>query len=142
MWAIPLKNKNSKTKTDEFSKILTTSKRKPLKIESDRGTEFYNSTFQNFLKAKNIQQYSRFTDKGPSVAERLIRSVRNLLKKPVFLAGRPDWLRELSAVVKQINNTIHHSTKMTQFKLVKRQVKNYSTPIFKFQESDRNQNLT
>ena len=36
-WAIPLKNKYSQTITIEFSNILTKSKRKPLKIESDRG---------------------------------------------------------------------------------------------------------
>ena len=36
LWAIPLKNKYSQTITNEFSNILTTSKRKPLKIESDR----------------------------------------------------------------------------------------------------------
>ena len=41
LWAIPLKNKYSQTITNEFSNILSTSKRKPLKIESDRGTEFY-----------------------------------------------------------------------------------------------------
>ena len=58
LWAIPLKNKYSQTITNEFSNILTTSKRKPLKVESDRGTEFYNSIFQNFLKSKNIQHYS------------------------------------------------------------------------------------
>ena len=81
LWAIPLKNKYSQTITNEFSNLLTTSKRKPLKIESDRGTEFYNSIFQNFLKSKNIQHYSRYTDKGPSIAERVIRTVRNLLKK-------------------------------------------------------------
>ena len=50
LWAIPLKNKSSQTITNEFSNILTTSKRKPLKFESDRGSEFYNSIFQNFLK--------------------------------------------------------------------------------------------
>ena len=77
MWAIPLKNKYSQTITNEFSNILTTSKRKPLKIESDRGNEFYNSIFQSFLKAKNIQHYCRFTDKGPSIAERVIRIIRN-----------------------------------------------------------------
>ena len=113
LWAIPLKNKSSKTITNEFSNILTTSKRKPLKIESDRGAEFHNSIFQNFLKSKNIHHYSRFTDKGPSIAERVIRTVRNLLKKPIFLAGNADWLSELPSVIKQYNNTIHHSTKMT-----------------------------
>ena len=113
LWAIPLKNKYSQTITNEFSNVLTTSKRKPIKKESDRGTEFYNSIFQNFLKGKNIHHYSRYTDKGPSIAERVIRTVRNLLKKPVFEKGKADWLSELSSVTKQYNNTIHHSTKMT-----------------------------
>ena len=52
LWAIPLKNKYSQTITNEFSKILTISKRKLLKIESDRGKEWYNSIFQNFMKNK------------------------------------------------------------------------------------------
>ena len=34
LWVIPLKNKYSQTITNEFSNILTTSKRKPLKIKS------------------------------------------------------------------------------------------------------------
>ena len=63
LWAIPLKNRNSQTITNEFSNFLTTSKRKLLKIESDRGSERYNSVFQNFLKSENVQHYSRLTDK-------------------------------------------------------------------------------
>ena len=114
LWAIPLKKKYSQTITNEFSNILTTSKRKPLKIESDTGTEFYNSIFQNLLKTKNIHHYSRFTDKGPSIAERVIKTIRNLLKKPVFLAGNADWLTELPSIVKKYNNTIHHSIEMTR----------------------------
>ena len=113
LWATPLKNKYSQTITNEFSNILTTSNRKPLKIESDRGSEFYNSIFQNFLKTKNIHHYCRFTDKGPSIAERVIRTLRNLLKKPVFEKGNADWLSELSSVVNKYNNTIHNSIKMT-----------------------------
>ena len=113
LWAIPLKNIYSQTITNEFSNILTTSNRKHHKIESDRRTEFYNSIFRNFLKLKNIHHYSRFTDKGPSIAERVIRTVRNFLQKPIFLAGNANWLNELSAVVNKYNNTIHSSTKMT-----------------------------
>ena len=113
MWAIPLKNKYSKTVTDAFSNILTTSKRSPIKIESDRGAEFYNSIFQNFLKSKKIHHYSRFTDKGSSVVERMIRSVRILLKKPVFEKGNADWISELPSAIKKYNNTIQNSIKMT-----------------------------
>ena len=54
LWAISLENKYSQTITNQFSSILSTSKRKLLKIESDRGTEFYNSISQNFLNLKNI----------------------------------------------------------------------------------------
>ena len=53
-WCKPMKNKNSKTITDEFLNVLSQSKRKPLEIESDRGGEYYISVFQNFLKSKNI----------------------------------------------------------------------------------------
>ena len=113
LFAIPLKNKYSQTITNEFSNNLTTSKRKSFKLESDRGAEFYNITFQNFLKSKNIQLYSRFTDKGPSIAERVIRTLGNLLKKPVFEKGKADWLSELPSIIKQYNNSIHHSIKMT-----------------------------
>ena len=112
--------RNSQTITNEFSNILTTSKRKPLKLESDRGTEWYNSVFQNFLKSKNIRHYFRFTDKGPSICERVIRAIRNLLRKPVFEKGNPDWSSELPSVIKKYNNTIHSSTKMTPIQASKK----------------------
>ena len=38
--------------------------------------------------------------------------MRSLLKKPVFEKGKADWLSELPSVIKQYNNTIHHSIKM------------------------------
>ena len=46
LWAIPLKNKYSQTITNEFSNILTKSKRSPLKIESDLGSEFIIVSFK------------------------------------------------------------------------------------------------
>ena len=50
LWAILLKNKYSQTITDEFPNILTTSKRKPLRLENDRGREWYISLLQNLLR--------------------------------------------------------------------------------------------
>ena len=120
LWGIPLKNKYSQTITTEFSNILTKSKRKPLKLESDRGSELYNNIFQNFNKNKNIHHYSRYTEKGPSIAERVIRTIRNLLKKPVSEKRNADWLSELPSVIKQYNNTIHSSTKITPIQASKK----------------------
>ena len=104
----------------DFSNILATSKRSPLKLESDGGAEFYNSFFQNSLKSKNIQHYSRFTDKDFSIAERLFRTKMILIMKPVFLKRNADWLKEISSVIKQYNNTIHSSTKMTPIQAFKK----------------------
>ena len=120
LWAIPLKNKSSQLVTNTFSKILRTFKRSLGKIESDRGAEFYNSIFQNFLKAKSIQHYSTFTDKGPSIAERVIRTVRNLLKEPVFEKRNANWISELPSVNKQYNITIHSSIKLTPIQASKK----------------------
>ena len=88
MWTKPLKIKNSQTITERFSSTLTTSKRNLLKIESDRGAELYKIMFQTFLKSKNMQQYSRFTDKEPSIDEKVFKTVRNLIKKTCFFSRK------------------------------------------------------
>ena len=82
--AIPPKNKNSQSQTQKFLNILSISKQSPVKMENDGGAEFYNSIFQKFLKSKNKQHYSRLTDKGPSIAERVIKTIINLIKNPIF----------------------------------------------------------
>ena len=65
------------------------------------------------MKSENIHLYSRFTDKGPPIAERVVKILRNLLKKPVFLAGNANWLSELPSVIKKYNTSSHNAIKMT-----------------------------
>ena len=112
-WTIPLKNKFSQSITDAFSEIIKSSNRKPNLLETDDGKEYVNKIFNEFLNNNKIKRYSRYTDKGAVFAERFNKTVRNLLKKPVFERGNADWLSELSSVVNEYNNTIHNSIKMT-----------------------------
>ena len=65
------------------------------------------------MKNKTLHHYSRFTDNGPSIAERFIRTVSKSLKKPVFEKGNANWLSEQSSVINKYNNTILNSTKKT-----------------------------
>ena len=52
-WWVSLKNKNGQTLTDEILKFLTTSKRKAIEIENDRGLQLIKVEFQKILKLKN-----------------------------------------------------------------------------------------
>ena len=112
-WTIPLKNKNAQTIKDSFENILINSKRKPNLIESDRGKEFYNKIFQDFLNKNNIKLYSRNSSFGSVFAERFNRTIRDLLKRPVFEKGDSNWIDVLPKITKQYNNKIHSSTELT-----------------------------
>ena len=112
-WTIPLKNKNAQTIKDSFGNILISSKRKPNLIETDRGKEFYNNIFQDFLIKNNIKLYSRNSSYGAVFAERFNRTIRDLLKRPVFERGDGKWVDILPAITKHYNNTVHSSTKLT-----------------------------
>ena len=112
-WTVPLKSKNAQTIKDSFENILTNSKRKPNLIETDRGKEFYNNIFQDFLNKNNIKLYSRNTSLGAVFAERFNRTIRDLLKKIVFEQGNANWIDILPTITKQYNNKVHSSTKLT-----------------------------
>ena len=112
-WTVPIKNKNAQTIKDSFENIMINSKRKPNLIETDRGKEFYNSIFQDFLNKNNIKLYSRNSSYGAVFAERFNRTIRDLLKKIVFEHGDAKWIDILPTITKQYNNRIHSSTKLT-----------------------------
>ena len=113
-WTIPLKNKNAQTIKDSFENILITSKRKPTLIETDRGKEFYNNIFQDFLNKNNIKLYSGNSSYGAVFAERFNRTIRDLLKKIVFEHGDAKGVDVLPTITKQYNNRILSSTKLSQ----------------------------
>ena len=112
-WTTPLKNENAQTIKDSFENILISSKRKANLIESDRGKEFYNNIFQDFLNKNNIKLYSRNSSYGAVYAERFNRTIRDLLKKIVFERGDANWIDVLPTLTKQYNKRIHSSTKLT-----------------------------
>ena len=92
---------------------MSSSKRKPKLIESDRGKEFYNNTFQKFLKNNNIKHYSRNTYLGAVFAEKFNRTFGDLLKRPVFERRDANWIGVSPTKTKQYINKILSFTKLT-----------------------------
>ena len=72
-WTVPLENKKAQTKknisSNSFENIIIYSKIKPNLIESDRGKQFYNNIFQDFLNKNKIKIYSRNSSYGAVFAE-------------------------------------------------------------------------
>ena len=112
-WAVPLKNKNAQTIKDCFEKILKISKREPKLFESDRGKEFFNSILQIFLNNKNIKHYSRNSSLVSVFAERFNRTIKELLKRPVFERGDSNWIDIFPVITKEYINRLHSCTKLT-----------------------------
>ena len=59
---------------------------------------------------------NRYTSLGAVFAERFHRTIRDLLKRPVFEKNDSNWIDELSLITKQYNNKIHFSIKLTHIK--------------------------
>ena len=86
---------------------MINSKRKPNLIETDRRKEFYNNIFQDFLNKNNMKLYSRNSLYGAVFAERFNRTIRDLLKKPVFEKGDGNLIDVLQTITKQYNPFIY-----------------------------------
>src|SRR6266568_2007344 len=75
-WVSPLKNKSAKTVTESFRSVI--SLRKPNFLQTDKGTEFLNSTFQRLLEENEIKFYtSQNEDIKCAVVERFNRTLKS-----------------------------------------------------------------
>ena len=73
-WVVPLKDKKGISIVKAFQSILKQSNRKPNKIWVDKGSEFYNAYFKNWLQDNNIVMYSTHNEGKSAVVERFIRT--------------------------------------------------------------------
>jgi len=72
-----MKTKTGREVSQAFEKIQTDGY-KPNMVQSDKGTEFLNSTFQSMLKRHDIKFYtSEYEDIKAAVVERFNRTLKN-----------------------------------------------------------------
>ena len=83
VWVVLIKDKKGTSVVIAFKKII--SKRKPSKLWVDQGSEFYNKSFEDFLKISNIEMYSTYNEGKSVVAERFIRTLKNKIFKHMMI---------------------------------------------------------
>ena len=68
-WVVPVKNKTGKAMTRAFEKVLRQG-RKPQRLQTDAGKEFYNASFRWMLEREGIHHFSTHGDAKASVVGR------------------------------------------------------------------------
>jgi transposase InsO family protein len=109
-WVVPIQNKMGKTLINAFQSILKKSKRKPLSLQTDKGSEFKNREFQQFLKKNQIHF---FTTDNPetkaSIVERFQRTLKTRMWKYFTYNKTRRYIDVLKHLVNNYNTTFHRS---------------------------------
>ena len=105
-WIIPLKNKKGETVANALKTIFK--ERKPEKLWTDKGREFYNKDVKNL-----VELYSTENEEKSSIVERWIRTIKEKMWKYFTDNNTYNYMDVLPELVKDYNNTVHTSTKLT-----------------------------
>ena len=98
-WVIPSKDKKGVSIVNAFQEIMKESNWKPNTIWVDKGSEFYNSSFKNWLKDNDIEIYS-IHNKGKSVlAERFIKTLKTKIYKYMTSVSKHVYIDKLDDIV-------------------------------------------
>ena len=114
------KKKKKKKKMGKTLIKAFQSKRKPLSLQTDKGTEFKNKLFQQYLKKNQIHF---FTTENPetkaSIVERFQRTLKTRMWKYFTHKKTRRYIDVLNSLVKSYNHTFHRSIKSTPASVTK-----------------------
>lgn len=112
-WAVPLRTKSAREVTSAFEQNIL-NQRKCRMLQTDKGTEFYNDTFQNMLSKHSIHHYSSENDDiKAALVERFNRTLKERLYRYFTRTNSKRYLDVLEDVVFSYNNTYHRSIGMS-----------------------------
>jgi IS30 family transposase len=115
-WAVPLKNKSSTVVSSALEKIIREKKEAPVHLQTDNGTEFYNSTFKKLMEKYKIKHYSSYSHLKASIVERFNRTLKNMMWKQFSLQGSYKWLPILQSTLQKYNNNFHRTIQTAPLK--------------------------
>ena len=108
-WVVPIKNKTGAEQKRAFESTLKEGT-KPLRLQTDKGSEFYNKSFQEYLKQKGIHHFSTQSDTKASVVERLKKTIKQRLYRALTANATLKYLDFLPDLVKGYNASVHNAT--------------------------------
>lgn len=110
-WAVPVKQKTGSEVASAMKSVLQQG-RIPKNLHTDRGKEFYNTSFQSLMKQYNINLYSTYSNLKASICERFNRTLKNKMWMQFSLRGKYKWLDILPELLTEYNNSKHRTIGM------------------------------
>ena len=110
-WAVPVKRKTAQDVTAAMDSVLQQG-RVPSNLQTDKGKEFYNASFQNLMSRYHINHYSTYSNLKASIVERFNRTLKNRMWLKFSLRGTYKWLDILQDLVAAYNDTKHRTIGM------------------------------
>ena len=107
-WIVPLKNKKGETIVKALKDIFKESGRRPAKLWTDKGREFFNKDVRDL-----VYLYATENEEKSSIAERWIRTMKEKMFKYFTDYKTNRYIDVLPDLVEDYNNTVHSSTKLT-----------------------------
>lgn len=113
-WCEPLKQKSSKEIIRGFTNIFKNkTDRIPLQLQTDKGREFTNKQFQNFLTKNKVHYFTTNNcETKACIAERYIRTIKTVIYKYFTYTNNCKYINILDDVVLAYNNKKHRSIGM------------------------------
>lgn len=121
LYAFGLKTKSGSEVSKALDKVLKLEK--PINLQTDQGTEFYNQDVRKVLKKFNVNHYSVFSEKKASIVERVNRTLKTKMWKQFSFQGNYKWIDMLPKLVHQYNNTKHRTIGMKPSEVSKKNEK-------------------
>ncbi len=117
-WVVPVKSTQGSIITQAFEHILKTSKRKPGALQTDKGAEFLNKTFQAMLKRNKIHFFtSHNVETKASVVERFNKTLKTKVWRYMEYKNSDHFIHVLPQFVKSYNHSYHRSIKMAPYQV-------------------------
>ncbi len=111
-WIVPLKDKKGSSVVKAFRKVFRDSSRRPKKLWTDKGREFYNKDVRQFL-SPGTELYSTDNEEKSSVVERWNRTMKERMFRYFTANSTRTYIDVLPDIVNRYNNSKHRSTGMT-----------------------------
>ena len=122
-FAVPIRNKSSKTVAKAFTQILKHSKRKCRKLSSDSGKEFLGSPFQIFCKKHKILHFVTHQTVKQQIVERFHRSLKGAMWRYFTANNTLRYIDVLPSLLLRYNTRRHRTLNLAPSQVTKKNEK-------------------